>query len=97
MSTHGFGQERPAPHDDTTHRAPARFLVVLDGGGVTVAKLFLDSREQVLEIDAGTEEVTQMRVGLTADVGADGPDWDRALAGHCGAERRAAKVYRVDV
>ena len=97
MSTHGFGQERPAPHVDTTHRPPARFLVVLDGGGVTVAKLFLESREQVAEIDAGTEEVTQMMRGLTAQVGAGGAEWDQALAGHSAGERRAAKVYRLDI
>jgi hypothetical protein len=97
MSTHGYGQERPAPHVDTDHRAPARFLVVIDSGGVTVAKLFLESREQVSEIDAGSEEVALMTRGLAPADAATGPEWDRALAGHNAAERAAARVYRLDV
>ncbi|MEP7283503.1 MAG: hypothetical protein ABI696_16105 [Rubrivivax sp.] len=97
MSSYGFGQERPSPHVDAPHRPPARYLVIIDAGGVTVAKMFLESRELVSEIDAGTEEVTQMTRGLSAQAGAPGPEWDRALAGHSAAERQAARVYTLDI
>ncbi len=93
MTTHhGFGQERPAPHVDAPHRPPARFMVIIDSSGVTVAKLFVEARELVAEFDAGSEEVALMTRGLTASAG----EWDKALAGHGVAERRAAKVYRLD-
>jgi hypothetical protein len=64
---------------------------------VGVARLFLESREQVAEFDAGTEEAAQMISGLVPANGADGPEWDRALQGHGMAERRAAAVYTLDV
>jgi hypothetical protein len=35
--------------------------------------------------------------GLVPELGATGPEWDAALQGHSLAERRAAKVYRLDV
>jgi hypothetical protein len=92
-----FGRESAYAHVQTEHRKISRFLVVIDAGGVGVARLFLDSREQVAEFDAGTEEAVQMIVGLVPSHGADGPEWDRALQGHSLAERRAAKVYQLDV
>jgi hypothetical protein len=92
-----FGTALPHPHVQTAHRKPARYLVVIDAGGVGVAKLFLDGREQVAEFDAGTEEAAQMTAGLVPAKGAEGPEWDRALQGHSGAERRAADVYTLDV
>jgi len=92
-----FGRESPAAHVQGEHRAIARYMVVIDAGGVGVARLFLDSREQVAEFDAGTEEAAQMVSGLVPGQGADRPEWDRALQGHSLAERRAAKVYRLDV
>jgi hypothetical protein len=92
-----FGSALPHPHTQTAHRKPARYLIVIDAGGVGVAKLFLDGREQVAEFDAGTEEAAQMTAGLVPTRGADGPEWDRALQGHSAAERRAAEVYTLDV
>ena len=92
-----YGRETPPPHSQTAHRAPARYLVVIDAGGVGVARLFLGDREPVAEFDAGTEEAAQMIAGLTPAQGADGPEWDRALQGHSRAERRAAQVYTLDV
>ena len=92
-----YGRESPPSHVQTEHRKVARYLVVIDAGGVGVARLFLDSREQVAEIDAGTEEAVQMITGLVPSAGADGAEWDGALQGHSLAERRAAKVYRLDV
>ena len=92
-----YGSPSPDAHVQTAHRKIARLLVVIDAGGVGVARLFLDSREQVAEFDAGTEEAAQMISGLVPVQGAEGPEWDRALQGHSLAERRAAKVYALDV
>ena len=91
-----FGRESPSAHLQTEHRQPARYLVVITAGGVGVARLYLDTREQVAEFDAGTEEAAQMIAGLAPAKGADGPEWDRALQGHSLAERRAAEVYTLD-
>jgi hypothetical protein len=93
----GFGSEAPRAHTRTAHRHPARYLVVIDAGGSTVARLFLDSREAVAEFDAGTEEATQMTLGLVPVRGAGGPEWDRALGGHSAAERSAAEVYTLAI
>jgi hypothetical protein len=38
-----------------------------------------------------------MVAGLAPAGGADGPEWDRALQGHSLAERRAARVYTLDI
>jgi hypothetical protein len=92
-----YGSPLPDSHVQTEHRKIARYLVVIDAGGVGVARLFLDTREQVSEFDAGTEEAAQMVAGLAPAGGADGPEWDRALQGHSPAERRAARVYTLDV
>lgn len=93
----GFGGESPRAHTQTAHRRPARFLVVIDSGGSVIARLFLDTREQVAEFDAGTEEVARMTAGLVPAKGTDGPEWDRALEGHSLAERLAAEVYTLQV
>lgn len=93
----GFGNELPHAHGNTTPRPRSRYLVVIDSGGFMVARLFLESREQVGEFDAGTEEVTQMVGHLAPQSGAADPAWDRALAGHSAAERAAARVYVLDV
>jgi hypothetical protein len=93
----GFGSETPRAHIQTSHRKPARYLVVIDSGGFVLARLFLETREQVAEFDAGTEEAAQMMAGLVPAKGAEGPEWDRALEGHSVAERRAADVYTLDV
>ena len=93
----GFGSESPRAHSQTSHREPARYLVVIESGGYGLARLFLDTREQVAEFDAGTEEAVQMTAGLVPTQGADGAEWDRALEGHSAAERSAAEVYTLDV
>jgi hypothetical protein len=92
-----FGNEVPRPLSETPTRKVARYLVVIESGGVVLARLFVDTREQVGEFDAGTEEVPVMTQGLVPAVGAEGPEWDRALAGHSTAERKAARVYTLDV
>jgi hypothetical protein len=93
----GFGSESPREHRQTSHRPATRFLVVIDTGGATVARLFLDNREQVAEFDAGAEEVAWMLKGRVPAAGAEGPEWDRALEGHSASERAAAAVYTLAV
>jgi len=93
----GFGIARPAAHHDAARHPPVRFLVVIDSGGFSVARLFLATREQVGELDAATEEVTQMTQGLAPVRNASDTAWDAALAGHSAAERTAAEVYTLDV
>jgi hypothetical protein len=93
----GFGIERPSAHRQTEHRAPTRYLVLIETGGSAVARLFLASREQVAEFDAGCEEIASMIQGLHSETGACGPEWDRALAGHSIEERAQAAVYTLAV
>ena len=92
-----FGIEVPPAHRDEPHRAPARYLVLIDAGGTTVARLLLASRQPVAEFDAGSEEVAVMTRGLVPARGATAAEWDRALEGHSAAERAAAEVYTLDV
>ena len=92
-----FGIESPGEHAHTPHRRPARYLVVIESAGAMIARLFADTREQVAEFDASTEEVAQMTRGLMPVAGALGPEWDRALDGHNAGERAAAEVYALDV
>ena len=89
--------ESPVGHIHTLHRKPARYLVVIDAAGTTVAKLFVDTRELVAEFDAGSEEVAVMARGLRPDKGADATEWDHALEAHTAAERAAADVYTLDL
>ncbi len=93
----GFGNELPRAHGNTSPRPRTRYLVVIDSGGFAVARLFLESREQVAEFDAGTEEVAQMVMHLQPDINAGDPQWDRALAGHSAAERAEARVYELAI
>jgi hypothetical protein len=88
-----FGRELPPRHVQAAHRGIARYLVVISSGGVGVARLFLQNREQVGEVDAGTEEIASMTNGLVPVKGASGPEWDLALAGHSAEERAQADVY----
>lgn len=93
----GFGHELPPRHAQQQHRQVSRYLVVIGSSAGPVAKLFLDSREQVGEFDVGTEEVAVMTRNAAASTGASGPEWDRALSGHSAQERAAATVYALDV
>ena len=93
---HGFGIESPGEHAHTVHRKPTRYVVVIDSAGSTIARLFLESREQVGEVDAGAEEIALMTRGLQPQRSALGEEWDRALQGHSAAERRTADVYTLD-
>lgn len=88
-----YGSEAPRAHSQVALRKPARYLVMIESGGVGTALLFLESRELVGDVDAGTEEVAQMTAGLVPSRTAAAPEWDRALEGHSAAERAAAEVY----
>ena len=93
----GFGIPSPSPHHAAARHAPVRYVVVIESGGARIARLFAESREQLGELDAATEEVTQMTQGLVPAGTAVDAVWDRALAGHNAAERAAAEVYTLDV
>jgi len=95
--SHGFGIEKPAAHHLSAHRTPARYLVLIDAAGSIVARMFLATYEAVAEFDAGTEEVALMTKGLQPLKGANGAEWDRALAGHSAEERADAEVFTLDV
>ena len=94
---HGFGIEAHGKPPANSHRKPARYLLLIDAGGSTVARLFTESREAAGEFDAGSEEVAVMTQHLKPGTGAASPEWDRALEGHSAAEREAAVVYTLDV
>lgn len=88
-----FGIVAHGQQDRAPHRKPVHFVVVIDAGGAMVAMLFLESREQVAEVDAGAEEVHSMISGIQPTIGAIGPEWDAGLAGHSANERVGARVY----
>ena len=92
-----FGIEAHGKHPPTSHRKPARYLLLIDSGGSTVAQLFTETREFAGEFDAGSEEVAVMTQRLKPGGGAEAPEWDRALDGHSKAERASAVVYTLDV
>jgi hypothetical protein len=94
---HGFGIERPAAHHAAALQPAARYLVLIEAAGPVLALMFTESRELVANIDGGAEEVALMTRGLQPVVGASGPEWDRALAGHSANERAAAGVFTLDV
>lgn len=93
----GFGREVPGRHRQTAHGRPTRYLVVIESGGLGIARLFLDDFAQVAEFDAGAAEVAWMTAELSPGKGAEGREWDRALAGHSAAERASAAVYTLDI
>ena len=92
-----YGMERPGTHAQSSHRTPARYLVLIDAAGTVVGRLFSPAHEEVAEFDAGTEEVALMTKGLQPVKGASGPEWDRGLAGHNDSERANAEVFTLDV
>ena len=90
MESHGA-------HASGPRRQAARYLIVIDSAGESLARLFTEARLQVAEFDASTEEVAVMTRGLNAVHGASGTEWHQALEGHTAAERSAAEVYTLDV
>lgn len=94
---HGFGIERPAAHHASALQPSARYLVLIEAAGPVLALMFTEARELVANIDGGAEEVALMTRGLQPTLGAGGPEWDRALAGHSADERAKAQVFTLDV
>jgi hypothetical protein len=94
---HGFGIERPAPHHRSAQQPAARYMILIEAGGAMTALMFTQTREQVAEFDAGSEEVALMVRGLQPQVGANGSEWDAALGGQSADERAAARVFTLDV
>ncbi len=93
----GFGIESHGAHHNGPHRAAARYLVVIDTAGESLARLFDAARDQVAEFDASTGEVAVMTRGLAPQRSAASTEWDQALGSHNAAERAAAEVYTLDV
>jgi hypothetical protein len=93
---YGIPASRKPLHDEV-QQAPARYLVLIESGGVKVARLFLATRVAVAEFDAGAEEVTRMTSALLPTNTANQPEWDEALAGHSDTERQAADVYTLQL
>lgn len=94
---HGYGIETPGEHHHAPHRKPVRYVVIIEEAGSRVARLFLETREQVGEVDAGAEEVADLVKGRQAVRSAADPVWDPALRGNSRQERAAAEVYTLDV
>ena len=92
-----FGIEIPKAHTQTPHRQPVRYLMVINAGGSMIARLFLETREMVTELDAAVQEVVAMTAGLVPQVGALGAEWDRALQSHSADERASAEIYTLKI
>lgn len=92
-----YGIESQHKPSGSPHRAPARYLVVIESAGSMVARLFLESREEVAEFDAGSEEVALMTKGLKPRQDAHEAVWDAALGANSADERKRADVYTLDL
>ena len=94
-----FGIEARHVNNAPDSQPPVRFLVLIDSvaENTRLARLFLDSRQQVAEFDAAGPEVLSIIDGLLSQQDADGTQWDQALAGHTAEERRAAQVFTLAV
>jgi hypothetical protein len=76
---------------------PARYLLIIEGGGETLARLFDAERRHLADFDASSEEVAVMTAGLQPQHGVAAAEWGRALDGHNASEQRNARVYTLDV
>lgn len=95
--TYGIEAPKPAPPGD--EQPPVRYVVLIPSASNAqrIARLFLQDRSLVAELDAGAPEVLLMTESLAPMRGASGPEWDLALGGHSAAERAEAEVYTLDV
>ena len=94
-----YGIEAPRPHSSDDEQPPVRYVVLIHSASTEqrLARLFLQDRRQVAELDAGAPEVMMMTDGLAASRSAGADEWDLALAGHSAAERAEAEVYTLDI
>lgn len=79
------------------NQRPAKYLVLIEAGGIPTALLFDEERRQLAEFDSGSEEVAVMTRGLVPAAGADGREWDGALGGQSRRERQQAEIFTLDV
>ncbi len=92
-----YGIESQHKRSGAPHRKPVRYLIVIDNAGSMVARLFTETREEVGEFDAGSEEVALMTRGLMPRQDAGGAEWNDALEAHNPKERAGADVYTLDI
>lgn len=90
-----YGIEKPPSHHQDAELPPVRYLVLIHDAATDsrVARLFLDDRHAVAEFNGSAPEVQMMTSGLASEMGADGAEWDAALAGHSLQERAEAEVF----
>ncbi len=87
-ANHGHDEDQPS----------ARYMMLIDsaGTGTRVARLFLDTLQEVAEFDAAAPEVLSVIDGLVPARDGLLPRWDGALAGHSRGERAAADIYTLE-
>jgi hypothetical protein len=97
-SVYGREAARPAG-DPQPEPPPARWVVLVDSASAArrIARVLLESRQEVAQFDAGSPEILLMTEGLEPARGAAGPEWDAALAGHSAEERDGAEIFALDV
>ncbi|MGY4828706.1 hypothetical protein ACVNIS_09025 [Sphaerotilaceae bacterium SBD11-9] len=79
------------------HKTPVKYLVLIESDGAMLAKLYDAHHVEVNDIDAASEEVAVMTQGLMPERNGNDATWSRVLAGHGEPERRAARIYTLDV
>jgi hypothetical protein len=79
------------------HKTPAKYLVIIESDGVMTAKLFDGQYAHVNDFDASSEEVAVMTQGIMPTRDANDAPWAKVLVGHGEPERRAARIYTLDV
>ncbi len=84
--------------DDAQDQPAARYMVVIDSAstGTRVARMFLDTLQEVAEFDASAPEVLSAIDGLVPTHDGLQPRWQRALAEHSERERAGAEIYTFD-
>lgn len=95
-----FGIEaQAAPSASAEPQPPVRYVVLIDSAaaGGRVARLLLETYEQVAEFAAAAPEVQLMVRDLAARRGAAAAQWDVALGGHSRSEREGAEIYTLDL
>lgn len=76
---------------------PAKYLVLIEAAGAPTARLFDADRAHILDIDATSEEVTDMTAGHTPQHDGAQSTWDKPLQGHSPQERQAAQIFTLDI
>jgi hypothetical protein len=88
-----FGMQVPSRHATASRPSPVKFLVLIDSGGGSVARLYSDAHSLLNECDASAPEITAMTTGLAPGKDAMGRAWDPALRTFGMQERLTAEVF----